>query len=896
MLNKLHSVDIIIIALYLILCLVIGFISSKKIRNIKEYAIGGKYTPTFILIGTFLATDIGAGMTVGSVERVYSLGLIFAATMMLRPLCWLIALRIFSDRIEYFKSKGCLSVSDIMEVLYGKTARNLTNLMALALSIGTLVMQITAMGYLFAYFLGFSPTTTALVAFAVLVTYSFFGGIRAVALTDVIQASIFFIGIPLACYLAYLDIGLTSQEIWSQLPLSHTTIKLDNENFLLFSNLIFYFLVVGAATEGPFMQRYLMCYNGKQMREVLKSCFYISMLFTLIIGFIGYLVKIKAPEINPNTALFYLVDNYLPIGIKGLLVAGLLATIMSTADSWLNTASILFAHDILKKISPSINSKTELLSARIFLLCISGFATILVLVQNSTLRELSWMVGNFWTPMIFIPVIAGFMGFCTNSRSFIGSSICAASGVIIGYILTGELSMTSTTLGTLGSIVGLFSTHRFQLYKGILKSNKTQTHTKVGYASILRALTFNRLLKISQNSVHTHGRFYYLAGSLGLVFFVGSLFFNGIHHTSIVIGLNMVSAVLCLTLCMHEYLFSNLQRERYMPLFFHFSLFVIFALNSGYKLVLSNFETLWLLNFVLSILVIYFVAGFKTCLVLSTLSIVLSFALLETFNEIYMAQYTPNIWYFIMLISSMIFAAKNKEFFLRNAIDHREYYAQMMAHQVLQPIATTSTLAHHLNDILSEYKEEQVNESGEAFYAVKKDDFLELKNTITDFKNTSKANEQTVRGLLTMSKDDIENAPDIATYDIYSCVEDALSIYDVNKRARITVSKNGTFEFKGSKMLIVEVIRNIVSNCFMHAGKGAKISISFKDDKLHIKDDGLGIDQDVLETLFEETNKKHGSGLGLVFSKRVMDTFNGTITCNSKKGKYTEFVLGFINN
>lgn len=457
--HNLHAIDIAVIISYLIGCLIIGFISSKKIQNIKDYAVG-RYVPTVMLIGTFLATDIGAGSTVGVVEKVYSMGLLFAIAIMFKPMFWLIASTLFSKKIEYFRSKGCISVSDIIEVLYGKTARWITNIMAIAMSIGILALQISAMGYLFGYFLDISPTHCALLAFSVLVTYSFFGGIRAIILTDVVQAAIFFIGIPMACFMAYSDLHMSYSEILASLPASHSSIDITVPNVLILLSMILHSML--AIVDGPIVQRYLMASNEKQAKQVFKTCFMLAVPIIFVICFVGMIMKLKAPEINPSTAFFFLIDNYLPVGAKGFLIAGILAAIMSTADSWLNTASVLCAHDILRKIFPKISDKREVLYARLSVLFISAISAYLALNSGHSILGLMWMVDNFWTPVVLVPVVAGFASFRTNGTSFVASFGGAIIFVLIGRYITGEFATVSTSLGVIGCALGLFGAHFVQ--------------------------------------------------------------------------------------------------------------------------------------------------------------------------------------------------------------------------------------------------------------------------------------------------------------------------------------------------------------------------------------------------------------------------------------------------
>jgi Na+/proline symporter len=205
--NNLHSIDIAVIVGYLILCLAIGLYKAGKIKTIREYTLGSGNISSTVLLFTILATYLGAGSTIGTVEKLYSMGLIFALAISFKPLFWYITAKIFAGNIEIFKKAGCMSVSDIMGFLYGKTGKWVTNLLAIFISIGVLAGQIAATGYLFNYFLGISHLAGIIIGFGVLVAYSLFGGIRAVAVTDTFQGLIIVVGIPVACAIAFHEIG-----------------------------------------------------------------------------------------------------------------------------------------------------------------------------------------------------------------------------------------------------------------------------------------------------------------------------------------------------------------------------------------------------------------------------------------------------------------------------------------------------------------------------------------------------------------------------------------------------------------------------------------------------------------------------------------------------------------
>jgi len=239
----------------------------------------------------------------------------------------------------------------------------------------------------------------------------------------------------------------------------------------------------------------------------------------------------------------------------------------------------------------------------------------------------------------------------------------------------------------------------------------------------------------------------------------------------------------------------------------------------------------------------------------------------------------------------MLIIAATKEFFQKGILNRMDDYSKMIAHQMMQPVTQTSLTASHLKDVLSDYKEPSIKEDGDEYYLVKKEDFVEVQNTIKSFEQTSKSNEKMVKGILSVAKSDIENAKDIGIYDIGKCLKEALLIYNDKALSRLSINKVDSFKFKGSLILITEVLLNIINNSLNHAGGKAKIQVWFENNSVHIKDNGKSISEDKLEHLF--TLVSQSSGLGLPFCKRVMEAIGGSITCNSKLGKYTEFVIGF---
>jgi Na+/proline symporter/signal transduction histidine kinase len=894
--NNLHTIDIAVIIGYLILCLCIGLYKFGKIKTIREYTLGTGYVSTVVLMFTIFATFIGAGSTIGTVEKVYSMGAMFAITTLLQPLFWILTAKLFTGKIDAFKKAGCMSVSDIMGFLYGKPGKWATNILSIFFGISLIAMQVMAIGYLFNYFLGISHLSGILIGFGVLVIYSLLGGIRAVALTDTFQGLVLLVAIPVACAIAFHDVG-GYERLIAELPDPHLTINLTKDNILLMAGMAFYCLL--PISEGTFMQRFLMANDSKQLNKALMSLAFISLPFALVICLIGFVIKVKAPEVNPSVAFFYLVDQYVPVGVTGLLISGILATIMSTADSWLNTTSVLCAHDIAKGLFPKLSDKQELLIARISVLIIATLAATLALVGKGVM-ELEWLAGNFWQPVILIPLIAGFMAFQTNHISFIGASICGVVGVFIGGYISGEFATVSMLLGSIGGGIGLFGTHYLQK----LASKKIDSGDKNLVFQYVQSNTFkvkHNYLELFFEQVKKQATKYrdycYPLGALGMIYFLSSSFFMAFTDMKIVytiVYLKAIATILCFGLCIYEFHLTPKQQTKYMPIYWNLTLSYCFPFLSAYIVLIYNGSMPWLINLMLSTILLYLFSGWFSTIFLSVIGFSAAYllfkftgyslAILDTVG----AQPKMLGYIYCALTGAIILILNQRDMLQEKELQTRMLYGAAVAHEVINPLQSSAMMA---DTLLKTFKDKNIKEVNEK-------DFEHIKELLEPFKEGSMEALRTVDRMLTLVRTDISQADDIAEYNIHNCVKDTLKIYGINDKRlnKIRIDRRNSFTFKGSKHFVEHVIANLITNALRYAGLDSEIEIWYSNEALHFKDNGNGIAQEKLPYIFEPfKGSTRGTGVGLPFCKKVMESMGGSIKCISEIGKGTEFILSFKN-
>ena len=177
-----------------------------------------------------------------------------------------------------------------------------------------------------------------IIGIIVINTYSIMGGFKGIIAIDVFQFLIFFVVIP-ASYIVTIQTVNLNGNFLSSISLSNYKMEF---NLPIAISLITASILPEIAA--PFMQRYLMLAdNTKALKLVFKKLFMIAIPFMLSICMIGYLIIIKSQKQTLSSDVIFNYIDWLPLGIKGLMISGLFAIIMSTADSYMNATSVVIS-------------------------------------------------------------------------------------------------------------------------------------------------------------------------------------------------------------------------------------------------------------------------------------------------------------------------------------------------------------------------------------------------------------------------------------------------------------------------------------------------------------------------------------------------------------------------
>ena len=292
------DVDVAIVIGFLVVTLIVGLVTSRNIKTIKEYAIGNRNFSTGTLAATITATWIGGGFFSLTISKTYSDGLNYIVLGICEVIAFLVLAILVAPRIKQFF--GTLSVAESMGMLYGRNAQLITALVGMGRVIGTIAMQFTVCSTIFTYFFAINSLESTVISAAIVIFYSAFGGIKAVTFTDLIQILVFTIFIPvlsLAIWGTIKNPQIVVDTILNSPSLNfNNLLSLRGTELYSFLALIFLFIVPGL--DPAIFQRIIVAKNIKQARQSLYLVTFAFLTIALLTFWIAILLLSKNSDLN----------------------------------------------------------------------------------------------------------------------------------------------------------------------------------------------------------------------------------------------------------------------------------------------------------------------------------------------------------------------------------------------------------------------------------------------------------------------------------------------------------------------------------------------------------------------------------------------------------------------
>ncbi|MBS3092528.1 sodium:solute symporter family protein [Candidatus Pacearchaeota archaeon] len=418
-------IDIIIVAIFFLIIIIIGFIERKKI-TLEDYWVNSRKTKTFFLVATVLSTFIGVGAILGTAGIAFNGGGLIALAI---PFSFLFYLMLYAKFIapkikEFGDKHKAYTLPDFFAVKYSKGAGILASFVNL-ISYGLyLALQIVGMGIFVNVLTGFSPIIATIVGALVVITYTTVGGLRADIRTDVFQFVMMILLLTM-----FLPIVIFKGGGFSALQSLPSSFLLGTD-FAPPYVIILAFLFIGIATF-TYADLWQRAYAGESKKTVKKAAYIsgiLAFLFLVMAVLLGVYGHILLPNSTSNTVLADLMTLILPVGLYGLVLAGFFAAVMSSADTVLLITSMTLVHDIYRKGMNKQMSEEETLKLSRRVTFILGIIALIVALIIFNIVHLAIEAISFY--VVLTPsIIFGFYWKRANTKAAVWSIIIGLIGV-----------------------------------------------------------------------------------------------------------------------------------------------------------------------------------------------------------------------------------------------------------------------------------------------------------------------------------------------------------------------------------------------------------------------------------------------------------------------------------
>jgi solute:Na+ symporter, SSS family len=374
------TLDIAIVAMYMLGIMGIGIYAGyRKNTSSTQFFLAGKSLRWPVIGAALFTANISTIHLVGLAADGYRIGFVVGNFEWMATFTLIVLGLIF---VPFYLRSNITTLPEFLEKRYSPTPRMIlaviTVVSALLIHIG---ISIYAGAMVFLYFFGI-PVLWSVVAIAVVAaTYTIIGGLRAIAVTDSIQAVLLLSGAIVLTLFAIF--ALPEHGIHSFADLQ-AAVKPDQLNMLhSFRNpetgrlneyswvsVLLGYPILGIwywCTDQTIVQTTL---GARSMRDGQLGAIFagglkiLPLFFMVLPGVLGYVLFQDIIE-TPNDTLLVMIQELLPTGLKGLLAAGMLAAVMSTVESAMNSTATIVAEDIVKKLRPDTSDKALVTIGRI---------------------------------------------------------------------------------------------------------------------------------------------------------------------------------------------------------------------------------------------------------------------------------------------------------------------------------------------------------------------------------------------------------------------------------------------------------------------------------------------------------------------------------------------------
>ncbi len=415
-----------VLILAIVCFLAVGFSSGRSEGTREAFFVANRSGSPWAIAGSLFATIIGGSATIGVAGLAFQRGLT-AAWWTLVGAIGLVGLGLVL--VPRIRSFHVYTLSGLAGRMYGPRVRVATALLIVVAWTGVVSGQIVAASRVLSV-AGFgSPTLWVLLFTAVLVLYAVTGGQKAVIRTDVLQAAVILVGLSSA--LVYLASAAGGLQHWAA-GLPAGILDFPVSAAFGWGDVATTLVLVGSVyLVGPdIYTRVLSARDTRAARLAALSTAALVIPVAFVVAGLGVTAKLLAPGLTPEQALPWLATYALPPAVALLLLTGLVAALMSSADSTLLGQAVMLADDVVARAF-SLDERRVVAISKGCVVLLAAISVFLALSFQGVIASLLFAYSVF-TSGVVGPLLLGLLG---GSRRPDGAS------VLVGMCLGGACGL-----------------------------------------------------------------------------------------------------------------------------------------------------------------------------------------------------------------------------------------------------------------------------------------------------------------------------------------------------------------------------------------------------------------------------------------------------------------------
>ncbi len=412
----LSPIDYVIIALYFIVIVSVGFVAMRFTKTKEDYLVAGRRLSFPLFFGCMAALALGGGSTVGSAQLGYEYGFGGIWLNLSIGLGLILAGFLVTSKLSHLRA---LSVNEVVESSYGPTARIFSSVLTLVYTLTLSVVQVISIGTIINGVLGLNATLSMVLGGGIVIVYTMVGGMWSVTMTDIVQFVVKTIGILILAPLFCISAAGGWDALMAKVPetfLSAGSMGFDKS----FAYVVLY--VPGLIIGQDIWQRIFTAKNEKVLKRGTIGAGIYSILYAFATVIIGMSVAVLLPHLDNSQNSFVTgIATFLPVGVRGLVLAAAMAATMSVSSGTILASSTILYNDLFLRFvrarprgsggsggSRGSGGMSEVNVTRAFAALIGVVVMVCSLWINDVLVGIDISYG-YLSGCVFVPLVASFV-------------------------------------------------------------------------------------------------------------------------------------------------------------------------------------------------------------------------------------------------------------------------------------------------------------------------------------------------------------------------------------------------------------------------------------------------------------------------------------------------------